>query len=78
MKSRVRRLEEDNQKKEKEIEQLLDPSKSEEMRRTLADRKPDAGTVCLASIYGSMIFGNVVLFAVCLVVWSLWCWVTTS
>ena len=47
MKSRVRRLEEDNTKKEKEIEQLLDPGKSEEMRRTLADRKPDAGTVRL-------------------------------
>ena len=45
MKSRVRRLEEDNQKKDREIEQLLDPSKSDEMRRTLADRKPDAGTV---------------------------------
>ena len=51
MKSRVRRLEEENQKKEKEIEQLLDPSKSEEMRRTLADKKPDAGVV--------MQFGNV-------------------
>ena len=45
MKSRVRRLEEENQKKEKEIEQLLDPSKSEDMRRTLADKKPDAGVV---------------------------------
>ena len=47
----MRRLEEENQKKEKEIEQLLDPSKSEEMRRTLADKKPDAGVV--------MQFGNV-------------------
>ncbi|XP_074647702.1 uncharacterized protein LOC141903482 isoform X2 [Tubulanus polymorphus] len=45
MKSKIRRLEEDNAKKEKEIEQLLDPSKSEEMRRTLADKRPDTGTV---------------------------------
>ena len=45
MKSRVRRLEEENQKKEKEIEQLLDPSKSEDMRRTLADKKPVSGSI---------------------------------
>ncbi|XP_013391541.1 IQ domain-containing protein E-like [Lingula anatina] len=44
-KARVRRLEEDNLKKEREIETLLDPSKSEEMRRTLGDRKPDTGAV---------------------------------
>lgn len=45
MKSKVGRLEKDNIKKEKEIEQLLDPSKSEEMRRTLADKRPDTGVV---------------------------------
>ncbi|ELU12618.1 hypothetical protein CAPTEDRAFT_218924 [Capitella teleta] len=32
-------------KKEREVEQLLDPSKSEEMRRTLTDKRPDTGTV---------------------------------
>ncbi|KAL8593279.1 hypothetical protein ACOMHN_009932 [Nucella lapillus] len=45
MKTKVRRLEEDNMKKEKEIESLLDPGKSEEIRRTLGDRKPDSGAV---------------------------------
>ncbi len=49
MKSRLRRLEEDNLKKEKEIEQLLDPSKSDDMRRTLTDRKPDSSTVSTSS-----------------------------
>lgn len=45
LKSKVRRIEEDNIKKEREIEHLLDPSKSDEMRRTLADKRPDTGTV---------------------------------
>ena len=37
--------------KEREIEQLLDPSKSEELRRTLADRKPDTGAVSNFSVF---------------------------
>ncbi|XP_076443397.1 uncharacterized protein LOC143281951 isoform X2 [Babylonia areolata] len=45
MKTKIRRLEEDNLKKEKEIESLLNPGKSEEIRRTLGDRKPDSGAV---------------------------------
>ncbi|XP_041362365.1 IQ domain-containing protein E-like isoform X3 [Gigantopelta aegis] len=45
MKAKVRRLEEDNIKKEKEIENLLNPSKSDELRRTLGDKKPDSGAV---------------------------------
>ncbi|XP_064631558.1 IQ domain-containing protein E-like isoform X2 [Lineus longissimus] len=45
MKSKLRRVEEDNAKKDKEIEQLLNPSKSEDLRRTLGDRKPDSGAV---------------------------------
>ncbi|CAH1793333.1 unnamed protein product [Owenia fusiformis] len=44
LKSKLRRVEEDNLKKERDIEKLLDPSKGDEMRRTLADRRPDAGT----------------------------------
>ncbi|KAK7507952.1 hypothetical protein BaRGS_00000917 [Batillaria attramentaria] len=45
MKTKIRRLEEDNLKKEKEIESLLHPEKSEEIRRALGDRKPDSGAV---------------------------------
>ncbi|KAK7112123.1 IQ domain-containing protein E-like isoform X2 [Littorina saxatilis] len=45
MKTKIRRLEEDNLKKEKEMESLLNPGKSEEIRRTIGDRKPDSGAV---------------------------------
>ncbi|KAI0233849.1 hypothetical protein LSAT2_015937 [Lamellibrachia satsuma] len=45
LKTKLRRLEEDNLKKAEEIKQLLDPSKGEELRKTLGDRKPDAGTM---------------------------------
>ncbi|XP_025100404.1 IQ domain-containing protein E-like isoform X2 [Pomacea canaliculata] len=45
MKTKIRRLEEDNVKKEKEIESLLNPGMSEEIRRTLGDRKPESGAV---------------------------------
>ncbi|XP_055875225.1 IQ domain-containing protein E-like [Biomphalaria glabrata] len=44
-KTRIRRLEEDNQKKEKEIEGLLNPDKNSELRRTIGDRKADSGAV---------------------------------
>lgn len=45
LKAKIRRLEEDNLKKEKEIDGLLNPQKSEELRRTLADKRPDSGAV---------------------------------
>ncbi|XP_064616436.1 IQ domain-containing protein E-like [Liolophura sinensis] len=45
VRAKLRRTEEDNIKKGKDIEQLLDPSKSEELRRTLGDRKPESGAV---------------------------------
>ncbi|KAK2178216.1 hypothetical protein NP493_553g02008 [Ridgeia piscesae] len=45
LKSKLQRLEDENMKKAKEIEQLLDPSKGEELRKTLGDRKPDAATM---------------------------------
>ncbi|XP_053385019.1 golgin subfamily A member 6-like protein 22 isoform X2 [Mercenaria mercenaria] len=45
MKAKIRRLEEDNLKKEKEIDSLLNPQKSEELRRTLTDKRPDSGSV---------------------------------
>ncbi|KAL4240651.1 hypothetical protein ACF0H5_001442 [Mactra antiquata] len=45
MKAKIRRLEEDNLKKEKEIDSLLHPQKSEELRRTLTDKRPDSGSV---------------------------------
>ncbi|KAH9504019.1 hypothetical protein Btru_067549 [Bulinus truncatus] len=44
-KTRIRRLEEDNQKKEKEIESLLNPEKNSELRRTIGDRRADSGAV---------------------------------
>ncbi|XP_070581021.1 IQ domain-containing protein E-like [Ptychodera flava] len=43
--TRNRRLEEENVKKQKQIEQLLDPGKSEDIRRAMNERKPDAGAV---------------------------------
>ena len=61
MKSRLRRLEEDNLKKEKEIEQLLDPSKSDDMRRTLTDRKPDSSTVSTGLVYLELSCGTRIL-----------------
>lgn len=45
LKAKVRRAEEDNIKKEKEIDGLLNPTKSEEMRRTLGDKRPDSGAM---------------------------------
>ncbi|XP_048764188.2 IQ domain-containing protein E-like isoform X2 [Ostrea edulis] len=45
LKAKVRRTEEDNIKKEKEIEGLLDPTKSEEMRRTMGEKRPESGAV---------------------------------
>ncbi|XP_050393678.2 IQ domain-containing protein E isoform X2 [Patella vulgata] len=45
MKAKVRRLEEDKIKKDKELEGLLNPAKSEELRRTMGDRKADSGAV---------------------------------
>ncbi|XP_077979693.1 IQ domain-containing protein E-like [Glandiceps talaboti] len=43
--TRNRRLEEENVKKQKQVEQLLDPSKSEDLRRAMNEKKPDAGAV---------------------------------
>nr|XP_023670656.1 IQ domain-containing protein E isoform X1 [Paramormyrops kingsleyae] len=45
MKTRIRRLEEDNSKKEKQIEQLLDPIKGSEYTRSLVDKKNDPSSV---------------------------------
>lgn len=44
-KSKMRRLEEENAKKEREIDQLLNPNKNDDIRRTLGDRKPDSAAV---------------------------------
>ncbi|XP_012939651.1 IQ domain-containing protein E [Aplysia californica] len=44
-KTKIRRLEEDNTKKEKEIEGLLNPGKNGELRRTLGDRQADSSAV---------------------------------
>ncbi|XP_041132941.1 IQ domain-containing protein E [Polyodon spathula] len=45
MKTKLRRLEEDNSKKEKQIEQLLDPSKGSEFTRSLVDKKKDSSVI---------------------------------
>ncbi|XP_067935175.1 IQ domain-containing protein E-like isoform X2 [Watersipora subatra] len=45
LRAKLRRVEEDNLKKEKEIESLMDPTKSGDLRRTLTDRKPDSSAV---------------------------------
>ncbi|XP_062390374.1 IQ domain-containing protein E [Sardina pilchardus] len=45
MKAKLRRLEEDNIKKEKQIEQLLDPTRGPEYTRSLVDKKTDGKSV---------------------------------
>ncbi|XP_076158791.1 IQ domain-containing protein E isoform X2 [Alosa pseudoharengus] len=45
MKAKLRRLEEENTKKEKQIQQLLDPTRSPEYTRSLVDKKTDGKSV---------------------------------
>ncbi|NXY22035.1 IQCE protein, partial [Atrichornis clamosus] len=45
MKTKLRRLEEENNRKDKQIEQLLDPSRGSELARTLSEKKVDNGWV---------------------------------
>ncbi|BFZ03004.1 hypothetical protein BsWGS_06043 [Bradybaena similaris] len=44
-KTKIRRLEEENAKKEKEIDSLLNPEKNAELRRTMGDRQADSGAI---------------------------------
>ncbi|CAD5112843.1 DgyrCDS2055 [Dimorphilus gyrociliatus] len=44
-KLKLRRLEEENNKKEKEIDQLLNPNKNQNLRRTLGDRKSELSSL---------------------------------
>lgn len=45
IKTKLRRLEEDNQKKEKEISVLLNPGKHEDFHRTLRDHHPSSSAI---------------------------------
>lgn len=45
MRARLLRVEQDNQRKDKELEQLLDPSKGDDLRRALSDRRPESGAI---------------------------------
>ncbi|KAM7091125.1 IQ domain-containing protein E isoform 2-T2 [Ciconia maguari] len=45
MKTKLRRLEEENNRKNKQIEQLLDPSRGGELARALSEKKTDNGWV---------------------------------
>ncbi|KAJ0051241.1 hypothetical protein NL108_016544 [Boleophthalmus pectinirostris] len=45
MRAKVRRLEEDNAKREKQIEELLDPTKGAEFTRSLVDKKREGSVV---------------------------------
>ncbi|KFQ76566.1 IQ domain-containing protein E, partial [Phaethon lepturus] len=45
MKTKLRRLEEENNRKNKQIEQLLDPSRASELARALSEKKTDNGWV---------------------------------
>ncbi|XP_041257574.1 IQ domain-containing protein E isoform X2 [Onychostruthus taczanowskii] len=45
MKTKLRRLEEENSRKDKQIEQLLDPSRGSELARALSEKKTDNGWV---------------------------------
>ncbi|PNI35169.1 IQCE isoform 3, partial [Pan troglodytes] len=42
MRTKLRRLEEENSRKDRQIEQLLDPSRGTDFVRTLAEKRPDA------------------------------------
>ncbi|XP_047389139.1 IQ domain-containing protein E isoform X3 [Sciurus carolinensis] len=43
MRTKLRRLEEENNRKDRQIEQLLDPGRGPDFVRTLAEKRPDAG-----------------------------------
>ncbi|GAB5582642.1 IQ domain-containing protein E [Prionailurus iriomotensis] len=43
MRTRLRRLEEENSRKDRQIQQLLDPPRDPDFVRTLAEKRPDAG-----------------------------------
>ncbi|KAM4877298.1 IQ domain-containing protein E isoform 5-T5 [Thomomys bottae] len=43
MRTKLRRLEEENNRKDRQIEQLLDPGRGSDFIRTLADKRPDSG-----------------------------------
>ncbi|XP_027745266.1 IQ domain-containing protein E isoform X1 [Empidonax traillii] len=45
MKTKLRRLEQENSRKDKQIEQLLDPSRGSELARALSEKKSDNGWV---------------------------------
>ncbi|KAM4594482.1 IQ domain-containing protein E isoform 2-T2 [Fundulus diaphanus] len=45
MKAKLRRLEEDNAKREKQIEQLLDPTKGSEYTRSFVDKKKEGSVI---------------------------------
>ncbi|NWS14602.1 IQCE protein, partial [Pachyramphus minor] len=45
MKTKLRRLEQENNRKDKQIEQLLDPSRGSELARALSEKKSDNGWV---------------------------------
>ncbi|XP_070218965.1 IQ domain-containing protein E isoform X8 [Bos mutus] len=45
MRTKLRRLEEENSRKDRQIEQLLDASRGPDFVRTLAEKRPDAGWV---------------------------------
>ncbi|XP_078521120.1 IQ domain-containing protein E isoform X2 [Lissotriton helveticus] len=45
LKTKLRRLEEENSKKDRQIEQLLDPSKGSEFSRSLVDKRNDSSSV---------------------------------
>ncbi|XP_021503225.1 IQ domain-containing protein E isoform X8 [Meriones unguiculatus] len=45
MRTKLRRLEEENSRKDRQIEQLLDPGRGSDFVRTLAEKRPDTGWV---------------------------------
>ncbi|XP_050019100.1 IQ domain-containing protein E isoform X3 [Alexandromys fortis] len=45
MRTKLRRLEEENNRKDRQIEQLLDPGRGPDFVRTLAEKRPDTGWV---------------------------------
>lgn len=54
MKAKLRRLEEDNAKREKQIEELLDPTKGSEYTRSLVDKKKEGSVVSVSCLLSNI------------------------
>ncbi|CAF98134.1 unnamed protein product, partial [Tetraodon nigroviridis] len=57
LKVKLRRLEEDNTKREKQIEELLDPTKGSAYTRSFVDKRKEGSVVCLLILHLKVVNG---------------------